>query len=67
MKNLKLKVFIGGTLGITIISIILALTVNCAIYGKYIAFGDVTAIFMWLLVSNSIINSYQKRINNYQK
>lgn len=66
MKNLKLKVIIGGILGITIISIILALTLDCAKYGKYIAFGDVTAIFMWILVGNYIVNSYQKRINNYQ-
>lgn len=66
MKNLKLKVIIGGILGITIISIILALTLDCVKYGVYIAFGDVAAIFMWILVGNYLVNDYQKTVDSYK-
>lgn len=66
MKNLKLKVIIGGILGYTIISIILALIVDCAKYGAYIAYGDMVAIFMWILMANYLVNDYQKTVDNYK-
>lgn len=67
MKNLKLKVIIGGILGISIISIIGALTLDCAKYGVYIALFDMLSIFMWVLVGNYIVNSYLNKVNKYPK
>ena len=64
MKNLKLKVLIGGILGITITAIVAALVLDCKKYGVYIAFWDMGSIFMWILVGNFIVNSYQ---NKYTK
>lgn len=66
MKNLKLKVIIGGILGITIIAIILALTLDCVKYGLYIAFGNIAAQILWILVANYIVNDYQKTVDNYK-
>ena len=60
MKNLKLKVIIGGIIGITITAIVAALLLDCKKYGVYIAIFDVNAILMWILVVNFIINKYQK-------
>jgi hypothetical protein len=63
MKNLKLKVIIGGILGITIISIIAALLLDCTKYGTYIAIFDIGSIFMWILVGNFIVNEYLNKKN----
>lgn len=64
MKNFKLKILLTGILGITIISIILALTLNCQKYGFFIALFDMGSISMWLLVGNYIVDSYLKTRNN---
>jgi len=66
-KNLKLKVICGGILGITIISIISALLLDCTEYGIYIAFFDVVAIFLWILVGNSISNDIINTMKKYEK
>lgn len=61
MKNLKVKVLIGGILGITIISLIAVLLLDCSKYGLYIVFFDVSSILMWILVGNYIINSHYNK------
>lgn len=57
MKNFKLKVLLSGMLGITIIAIIAALTLDCKEFGVYIAAWDVMSILLWILVGNYIIDS----------
>lgn len=64
MKNFKLKVLLSGMLVITIISIILAFTLDCQKYGVYIAWWDVSSILLWLLVGNYIIDSRHKCLKN---
>jgi len=67
MKNLKLKVIIGGIIGITITAIVAALLLDCKKYGVYIAVWDAGTIFMWVLVSNLIVNQYINKVNKYPK
>jgi len=65
MKNLKLKVIIGGIFGISIISIIGALLLDCTKYGVYIAFWDIGSILMWILVGNFLVNERLKQLKKY--
>ena len=66
IKNIKLKIIIGGMLGITIISIIAALFLDLVQYGVYIAAFDVLGIFLWIVVGNYIANDYIKTIKKYK-
>ena len=47
IKNIKLKIIIGGMLGITIISIIALLLVDTVQFGDYIVAFDVFGILLW--------------------
>ena len=64
MKNLKLKVIIGGILGITIISIIATLLLDCKKYGEHIALFDILSISMWILVGNFLVNEFLNKNKN---
>ena len=54
----------GGVSLITFISLILALILDCAIFGKYIAIFDMVAIFLWIGLILSI--NYFKKNKNAQ-
>lgn len=60
MIKFKLKIILAGMLGITMIAIIAALTLDCKEWGVYIALWDVTSILLWIVVGNYIINGYLK-------
>lgn len=66
IKNIKLKIIIGGILGITIISFIAALSMDCSIYGIYIASFDVLATLMWIIVGNYLANDYIQMMKKYE-
>jgi len=66
IKNIKLKIIIGGILGITIISIIAVLLMDCSIYGFYIVSFDVLATFMWIIVGNYLANDYIQMMKKYK-
>jgi hypothetical protein len=66
MKNLKLKVIIGGLLLNGIICILLATFLPCDYLinqislGSVIATSNVVADILWILIANKIINDYLK-------
>ena len=67
IKNIKLKIIIGGMLGITIISIIALLLVDTVQFGDYIVAFDVFGILLWIVVGNYIANDYIKTMKKYEK
>lgn len=60
MSDLKIKVLIGGLFLNAIISIILALILDCSKVGIFILVGDVIASILWLLVGSAIVDEYEK-------
>lgn len=65
MRNLNLKTkvlayLIVGSAGITLISVILALLLNCEIYGLHIVIFDVLSILLWNLFGYFAIYRYLK-------
>ncbi len=67
MKKLKMYVTIAGVSLISIISIILAFSLDCKLYGVYIAIFDVLSIFLFIFLARFIINFYFKKIEQSQK
>lgn len=57
-KN-KLSIILIGMLIISIVHIILVLVLDCSKFGVYIAYADVISIFLWLLVSFSILKPFK--------
>jgi hypothetical protein len=60
MSDLKIKVLIGGLFLNAIISIILALILDCSKVGIFIFVGDVIASILWLLVGSAIVDDYER-------
>lgn len=59
--NLVTKILILGISIITIISIILALILDAKVYGAYVAWFDIIAIFLWLGSYFTVVSVMNKK------
>jgi ABC-type uncharacterized transport system permease subunit len=62
MKKLHLNILLIGIMLISISAIIGVIIFDCKKYGQHLAYYDVIAIFVWLIIGNIIINKKRSKL-----